>query len=806
MVAPAAIEHLQHHPPLQFAHGFGAQGLFAGLVGDPRIREHLALEALRGDAALATGAFGDDLVDRHAHRIERLQLGPQRVEVPALVVTGAGVVVDHGAHGVFDEVLHTVGDVVAVQDVTAVGVDRLALTVQDVVILEDVLADLGVARLDLRLRALDRARDHAGLDGDVVGEIRARQDRLGGPGLEQTHERVGQRQVEAALTGVALAPRASAQLVVDATRLVALGSQHVETAGLSRGLPLFGDPFARRLVDLVPRGLVLVGGLVRVEPLRLHLLHREELGVAAEHDVGTTAGHVGRDGDRAGTPCSGDDLGLASVILRVQDLVLDALLRQQAREVLALLDADRSDEHGLTGLVSLGDVFGHLHELGLLVLVHEVGLVLADHRLVGGDRHDAELVRRHELGGLGLGRTGHAAELVVQAEVVLQRDGGEGLVLGLDRNALLRLDRLVDALVVATPDEDAPGVLVDDHHLVVHHDVVAVALEERQRLDRVVEERDERGVRRLVEVVDAEVVLDLLDARFEHADGALLLVDLVVDTRLEGAGDLRELHEPAVRLPGRRPRDDQRRAGLVDEDRVDLVDDGEEVVALDHVLLAPRHVVAQVVESEFVVGAVGDVGGVLLATHVGRLTRHDRAGGHAERAEDAAHDVGLVRREEVVDGDDVHAAAGDGVEVGGQGRHQGLALAGLHLGDVAEMKRRAAHDLHVVGALAERALGCLANRRERLGQQLVERLTLLEPLAQLGRLAAQLLIGEMRVVLLERIDGFHRLLEAPQDAAFSGAKQFLEGVCHGMSPSLGRATPAHAIGRPAGIPDHVIGP
>src|SRR3712207_7935853 len=43
--------------------------------------------------------------------------------------------------------------------------------------------------------------------------------------------------------------------------------------------------------------------------------------------------------------------------------------------------------------------------------------------------------------------------------------------------------------------------------------------------------------------------------------------------------------------------DDQRGARLVDEDRVDLVDDREVVAPLDQVGLAPRHVVAQVVEA-----------------------------------------------------------------------------------------------------------------------------------------------------------------------------------------------------------------
>ena len=82
-------------------------------------------------------------------------------------------------------------------------------------------------------------------------------------------------------------------------------------------------------------------------------------------------------------------------------------------------------------------------------------------------------------------------ELVVEAEVVLEGDRGQGLVLLADRDALLRLDRLVQALRPAPPLEDAAGELVDDHHLAVDHRVLAVALVERlglQRLDQVVDE------------------------------------------------------------------------------------------------------------------------------------------------------------------------------------------------------------------------------------------------------------------------------------------------------------------------------
>ena len=117
------------------------------------------------------------------------------------------------------------------------------------------------------------------------------------------------------------------------------------------------------------------------------------------------------------------------------------------------------------------------------------------HRLVRRDRHDAELVGLVQLGGLGLRGAGHPGELLVEPEVVLQGDGGQGLVLGLDLDALFGLDRLVHALVVAAAVQHPAGELVDDQHLAGDHDVVAVLLVELLGLERVVQEADQRGVR-----------------------------------------------------------------------------------------------------------------------------------------------------------------------------------------------------------------------------------------------------------------------------------------------------------------------
>src|SRR5690606_21484140 len=114
--------------------------------------------------------------------------------------------------------------------------DRLALAVEHVVVLEHVLANLGVAALDLRLCAANRARDGLRLDREVVGA--AAHERLSGTRVEQAHEVVLQREVEAALARVALTAGATAQLVVDAARLVALGAEHVEATDLAHLLGL----------------------------------------------------------------------------------------------------------------------------------------------------------------------------------------------------------------------------------------------------------------------------------------------------------------------------------------------------------------------------------------------------------------------------------------------------------------------------------------------------------------------------------------------------------------------------------------
>jgi len=126
--------------------------------------------------------------------------------------------------------------VLRIQDVVALLVDDLALVVGHVVVFEQLLADVEVARLDLALGAFDAARDDTGLDRLALGHLQAVHDGAHAVPREDAHERIVQTQVEARRARITLAARSATQLVVDAARLMAFGGDDAQSA---RRLDLF---------------------------------------------------------------------------------------------------------------------------------------------------------------------------------------------------------------------------------------------------------------------------------------------------------------------------------------------------------------------------------------------------------------------------------------------------------------------------------------------------------------------------------------------------------------------------------------
>ena len=334
----------------------------------------------------------------------------------------------------------------------------------------------------------------------------------------------------------------------------------------------------------------------------------------------------------------------------------------------------------------------------------------------------------------------------------------------------------MQALGVAAAFHNATGELVDDLDLAVGDHVLLIAVEHVLGLQRLLQVVDELARKVGVDVLNTQTALDLLKTALGGGDGVLGLVHDIVARGLDvlGGGEhvvrhvltaLQAAHGTCEVLVGAGglgagARDDERCARLVDQDGVDLVDDGVVVAALHTLLGAGDHVVAQVIEAELGVGAVGDVGLVGRALELERHVVLEQTDSHAQVLVDAAHPLGVALGKVIVDGNDVHALAGDSVEVAGQGGDEGLAFAGLHLGDVTLVQRHGADELHIKVAHAHGALGSLTHGGKGLGEHVVERLAVGVALAELVGLAAELFLGHLLKLGLKTVDLVNDLVVA----------------------------------------------
>ena len=168
--------------------------------------------------------------------------------------------------------------------------------------------------------------------------------------------------------------------------------------------------------------------------------------IAAQHDVGTTTGHVGGDGDHLRTTSLRNDFGFAGMLLGVEHVVLQLGLGENAGQQLGIFNRGRTNEHRLTTLVAILNVLDHRHVLFLRGFVHLILTILTGARTIRRNHHGFEVVDFLEFVGFSIGSTGHAGELAVHTEIVLESDRSQCLVLVLDLDLFLGFDGLMQTI------------------------------------------------------------------------------------------------------------------------------------------------------------------------------------------------------------------------------------------------------------------------------------------------------------------------------------------------------------------------
>ena len=143
------------------------------------------------------------------------------------------------------------------------------------------------------------------------------------------------------------------------------------------------------------------------------------------------------------------------------------------------------------------------------------------------------------------------------------------------------------------------------------------------------------------------------------------------------------------------PGNNQRRPRFIDQDRIDLIDDRKIQAAHDALALGRDHVIAQIIETEFVVGTVRNVRCKCFLFLVVRHLRKIAADRETEKGMQPPHPFRMELREIVIYRNDMYAFARKCIKVRRQGCDQRLALSGSHFRDLAVVQHHAANHLHI---------------------------------------------------------------------------------------------------------------
>ena len=123
----------------------------------------------------------------------------------------------------------------------------------------------------------------------------------------------------------------------------------------------------------------------------------------------------------------------------------------------------------------------------------------------------------------------------------------------------------------------------------------------------------------VIQVVKTKLFFNFFDTKFSRNNNSLVFFYFVVNIALQDTNNGCELviHVGSI---SNSARNNERRTCFVDEDAVYFVNDGKVVAALHLVIKRSSHVVAQIVETKFVVCSVRNVTCIVHALFGRRLT------------------------------------------------------------------------------------------------------------------------------------------------------------------------------------------
>ena len=282
-------------------------------------------------------------------------------------------------------------------------------------------------------------------------------------------------------------------------------------------------------------------------------------------------------------------------------------------------------------------------------------------------------------------------------------------------------------------------------------------------------------VLRIRQVLDVEIILHPLHAVCRQVDDLILLIDDklagLLDLLAHDGVHLAELTAGLAALHGLRQcvtdlvklggfaalsGDNQRGTGLVDQNGVNLVDDGVMQVSLYQLLLVDNHVITQVIKAQLIVGYISNITVISGTPLISCAAVQNHADGQSQSLMYLAHPGRVTMGQIIVDRNDMDALTLQCVQVSRKGGHQGLSFTCLHLGDTSLMQDNTTNQLYPVMLHTKHTLRSLADSREGLYQQIIQGLAIGQTLLEFFCLSLQFFIRKLLHLRAERFDPIHQ--------------------------------------------------
>ena len=327
---------------------------------------------------------------------------------------------------------------------------------------------------------------------------------------------------------------------------------------------------------------------------------------------------------------------------------------------------------------------------GNTCFIDNIRIVNTDHRLIGRYNNNRQIINLLELLLLGLSSTGHTGKLFVHTEVVLEGNSCQSLAFAFYLYAFLSFDSLMQTFGETTAEHQTAGKFINDNNLTILNHIIAVAvhqslsLQSTHNLVGIV-----HTVLIVIQVADAQHFFCLGNTLFGRCYLFLFFINSVV-LALFHVGN--NTGQNLIQLSGffTGAGDNQRGTRFVNQDTVDLIDNTVIQLTLNHLIFINYHVIAQIVKAEFVICTVSNVCSICSLT-VGEVhIMHNQTYRQTEELVNTAHILAVATCQIIIDSYNMHALAGQCIQIYRCSSYQGFTFAGTHLGNFTAMQHYAA--------------------------------------------------------------------------------------------------------------------